>query len=251
MKFRSFSVLSGIAVLTLLATACGGGGDDSASSEQSTDGAMVIWADPNRTDVLIPYAERFGEAHGITMKVESIPNEDLQDNFVTAHQAGSPPDLVVGGLPEDPRAFNTVCVCPPVGGLLPGYDRIVLAGAPGRWLTEDMAKKTFRLPEIPAWTALLPDLAAMREVYLALMRVGRRPAWCPTLWQLIHMTAEEAGTAEIAAAASILAMADMGLFSIERSSQAFSITRSNRAKASPEQSAVWQMVQRWREGNLD
>ena len=54
MKFRSFSVLSGIAVLTLLATACGGGGDDSASSEQSTDGAMVIWADPNRTDVLIP-----------------------------------------------------------------------------------------------------------------------------------------------------------------------------------------------------
>lgn len=96
MKFRSFSVLSGIAVLTLLATACGGGGDDSASSEQSTDGAMVIWADPNRTDVLIPYAERFGEAHGITVKVESIPNEDLQDNFVTAHQAGSPPDLVVG-----------------------------------------------------------------------------------------------------------------------------------------------------------
>lgn len=162
-----------------------------------------------------------------------------------------PPDLVVGGLPKDPRAFNTVCVCPPVGGLLPGYDRIVLAGAPGRWLTEDMAKKTFRLPEIPAWTALLPDLAAMREVYLALMRVGRRPAWCPTLWQLIHMTAEEAGTAEIAAAASILAMADMGLFSIERSSQAFSITRSNRAKASPEQSAVWQTVQRWREGNLD
>ena len=36
MKFRSFSVLSGIAVLTLLATACGGEGDDSASSEQYT-----------------------------------------------------------------------------------------------------------------------------------------------------------------------------------------------------------------------
>ena len=162
-----------------------------------------------------------------------------------------PPDLVVSGLPEDPRAFNAVCVCPPVGALSPGYDHVVLAGVPGRWLTEDVAKRAFRLPEIPAWTALLPDLAAMREVYLALMRVGRRPAWCPTLWQLVHMTAEEAGTADVTAAASILAMADMGLFRLERSSQAFSVTRSDRAKASPEQSAVWQLIQQWRAGSLD
>jgi hypothetical protein len=162
-----------------------------------------------------------------------------------------PPDLVVGGLPEDPRAFNTVCVCPPVGEIPPGYGRIVLAGAPGGWLTADAAQRAFRLSGTPAWMALLPDVEAMREVYLALMRVGRRPAWCPSLWQLVHMTAEEAGTADVTAAASILAMADMGLFSIERSSQAFSITRRNRAKASPEQSAVWQTVQRWREGNLD
>ena len=157
----------------------------------------------------------------------------------------------MSGLPEDPRTFNAVCVCPPVGALSPGYDHVVLAGVPGRWLTEDVAKRAFRLPEIPAWTALLPDLAAMREVYLALMRVGRRPAWCPTLWQLVHMTAEEAGTADVTAAASILAMADMGLFRLERSSQAFSVTRSDRAKASPEQSAVWQLIQQWRAGSLD
>jgi len=162
-----------------------------------------------------------------------------------------PPDLVVGGLPEDPRAFNTVCVCPPVGQIPAGYDRVVLAGVPGRWLTEAVAKKAFRLPETPAWTALLPDLAIMREVYLALMRVGRRPAWCTSLWQLVHMTAEEAGTADVTAVASILAMADMGLFRLERSSQAFSIARSPQAKASPEQSAVWQLIQQWRDGNPD
>ena len=104
----------------------------------------------------------------------------------------------------------------------------MLAGVPGRWLTEDVVKRAFRLPEAPAWTALLPDLTAMREVYLALMRVGRRPAWCPSLWQLVHMTAEEAGTADVTALASILAMADMGLFRIEQSPQAFSITRSAR-----------------------
>ena len=165
--------------------------------------------------------------------------------------AACPPDLVVGGLPQDPRAFNAVCVCPPVGDIPPGYDRIVLIGAPGRWLTEGAAQRSFRLPEVPAWTALLPDVALMRSVYRALMRVGRRPAWCPSLWQLVHMTAEEAGTADVTAAASILAMADMGLFALERSDDAFAITRSDRAKASPEQSAVWGLVQQWRDGSLD
>ncbi|MEY9213337.1 maltose ABC transporter substrate-binding protein [Thermobifida halotolerans] len=95
MKFRSISVLSGVAAVALLATACGGG-DDTAASEEDSGGTMVIWADPERTEVLIPYAEKFGETHGVTVEVESVPNEDLQENFVTAHQAGSPPDLVVG-----------------------------------------------------------------------------------------------------------------------------------------------------------
>ena len=162
-----------------------------------------------------------------------------------------PPDLALGSLPEDPRAFNAVCVCPPVGDIPSGYDRIVLAGVPGRWLTEATARRAYRLPEIPAWTALLPDVAAMREIYRALMRVGRRPAWCPSLGQLVHMTAEEAGAADVAVAASILAMADMGLFALERSGDAFTIARSDRAKASPEQSAVWRLVQRWRGGELD
>ena len=144
-----------------------------------------------------------------------------------------------------------MCVCPPAGAIPFGYDRVVLAGAPGRWLTADAANRAFRLPETPAWTALLPDVETMRQVYLALMRVGRRPAWCPSLWQLVHMTAEEAGTADVTAAASILAMADMGLFALERSEHAFAITRSDRAKASPDQSAVWQMLQRWRDGDLD
>ena len=162
-----------------------------------------------------------------------------------------PPDLAVGALPDDPRAFNAVCVCPPVGAVNPGYERIVLAGTPGRWLTEGAEKRAFRLPETPSWTALLPDVETMRTVYLALMRVGRRPAWCPSLWQLIHMVAEEAGTPDVAAAASILAMADMGLFRLERSAESFAIARSDRAKASPEQSAVWNLIQRWRAGTLD
>ncbi|TDQ52070.1 sugar ABC transporter substrate-binding protein [Actinorugispora endophytica] len=95
MKIRSARVMTGVAALALLATACGGG-DDTAAPEDAAEGTMVIWADPERTEALMPFAERFGGAHGVTVDVQSIPNEDLQDNFVTAHQAGSGPDLVVG-----------------------------------------------------------------------------------------------------------------------------------------------------------
>ena len=181
-----------------------------------------------------------------------VVTSDLPSAGRIARLAGDcPPDLVVGGLPDDPRAFNAVCVCPPVGEISPGYGRIVLAGVPGRWLTAGSVQRAFRLPETPAWMAQLPDVETMREVYLALMRVGRRPAWCPSLWHLVHMTAEEAGTADITAAASILAMADMGLFRLDRSADAFAIARSDRAKASPEESAVWQHIQRWRGGYCD
>jgi hypothetical protein len=134
-----------------------------------------------------------------------------------------------------------------VGKINPGYDRVVLAGVPGRWLTGSTPRRSFRLPEVPAWTALLPDVETMRKVYLALMRVGRRPAWCTSLWQLMHMTAEEAGVADVTAGASILAMADMGLFTLDLSEQPIRLIRSDRAKAAPGDSALWQTLQRWRE----
>ena len=158
-----------------------------------------------------------------------------------------PPDLTLGALPDDPRAFNAVCVCPPPEAILSGYERIVLAGIPGQWLPEGEARQAWRLPVQPTWTALLPDVETMREVYLALMRVRRRPAWCTSLWQLMHMTAEEAGVADVTAGASILAMADMGLFTLDLSEQPIRLIRSDRAKAAPEDSALWQTLQRWRE----
>jgi hypothetical protein len=160
-----------------------------------------------------------------------------------------PPDLCLGALPDDPRAFNAVCVCPPSEAIPQGYERIVLAGVPDQWMPE-VGAQAWRLPEEPAWTALLPDVETMREVYLALMRVRRRPAWCTSLWQLTHMTAEEAGVADVTAGASILAMADMGLFALDLSEQPIRLVRSDRAKAAPEDSAVWRTLQRWREGKF-
>ena len=159
----------------------------------------------------------------------------------------NPPDLALGELPADPRAFNALCVCPAGDVIHPGYDRIVLAGVPDAWLPEGCAAKVRRLVDEPAWPRLLPDLEAMREAYKALMRVMRRPAWFQSLWQLAHITAEEAGQADLTAAASILAMADMGLFTLDLDAHPIALTRNARPKAEPGESEVWRWMQRLRE----
>ena len=158
------------------------------------------------------------------------------------------PDLVLESLPTDPRAFNAVCVCPPPGDIGPGYDRVVLAGVPGQWLRETGDAAICRLADDPAWTRQLPDLEAMREAYRALMRLMRRPLWCASVAQLAHMLAEEAGMADLTAAASVLAMADMGLFALDLSVQPIALTRSVAPKADPQRSAVWRLLQEWKEG---
>ena len=156
------------------------------------------------------------------------------------------PDLYLGELPGDPRAFNAVCVCPASGAICRSYRRVVLAGAPAECLPGRVGAAVYRLPGAPAWRRDLPDLDEMRAAYRALMRVTRRPAWCKTLSQLAHMTADEAGIGDVAAAASILAMADMGLFELDLGARPISVRRRDCPKAEPEASAVWRAIQRWR-----
>lgn len=97
----------GVMVLAL-ATACGGGSStpesDATSSSSSTadsgdggggDADLLIWTDALKIDAVTKVADAFGEANGITVKVQAI-SEDLQGNFVTADAAGNGPDVVVG-----------------------------------------------------------------------------------------------------------------------------------------------------------
>ena len=158
--------------------------------------------------------------------------------------APSTPDVCVGALPEDPRAFNALCVCPPMGEIPGGYRRIVLAGVPSDALPEAEGVQAFALSGVGEAWDFLPDLNAMRDAYVAMMRVGQRPAWCGSLLQLARMTAEEAGQDARTALVSLLVMADMGL--IELTLSPFGVRRSAVKKADPEKSALWQRVQRWR-----
>lgn len=98
MRIRTAGVVAAVA-LALAASGCGG--DDSNNepaakeSAKASGGELVIWADDKRTAALQPFAEKFGQANGVTVKVEAV-SKDLQTNFVTASQQGSGPDVVVG-----------------------------------------------------------------------------------------------------------------------------------------------------------
>ena len=158
--------------------------------------------------------------------------------------APSVPDVCVGAMPEDPRAFNALCVCPPMGAIPRGYRRIVLAGVPGDALPDREGVQVCALSDVCDTWGFLPDLDAMRAAYVAMMRVGQRPAYCASLVQLVQMTAEESGRDTREVLVSLLAMADMGL--IELTLNPFGVRRSAAKKANPGESALWQRVQRWR-----
>ena len=157
------------------------------------------------------------------------------------------PDLHIGAMPGDPRRFNAVCAYPagPAGA---NWRAVVLAGLPEGYRPDAPGARVYRLPGVPEWAKGLPDLEALRSAYKALMRVGQRPAWCRTLRQLARMVADESGLEDAAALASILAMADMGLFELKLEGGDFHIRRSGAGRVDPDGSGVWRAIQSWREG---
>ena len=98
-----------VAVLALTAAGCGGDSGSSSSTPDSGstsssspsedsgggDADLLVWTDSLKIDAVKEVAETFGEANGITVKVQAI-SEDLQGSFVTADSAGNGPDVVVG-----------------------------------------------------------------------------------------------------------------------------------------------------------
>ena len=159
-----------------------------------------------------------------------------------------PADLYFGALPDDPRAFNAVCVCPPPGGIPQGYRRVILLGCPAEWLPGDV--RAYRLETRPNWVRCLPDLDDMRDAYRALMEVCRRPARVGSLQQLAQITSELCGLSRLSALMSLVAIEDMGLFEFDFNASPARVRRLNRKKAEPDESAAWRIIQHWKQENL-
>ncbi|GAA2646269.1 MULTISPECIES: sugar ABC transporter substrate-binding protein [Nonomuraea] len=107
MRIRALGVAAA-ATVAFGATACGGSAPTSSAAPSSSapsagasatadkgSGKLVIWADPNRTKALKPFAEQFGTENGVTVEVKEI-SKDNQQTFLTASQQGSGPDITVG-----------------------------------------------------------------------------------------------------------------------------------------------------------
>ena len=208
--------------------------------------------DPNKPAALPPIDDnalraRFAASpQGVLMVVGDL---SAASRVAALFPEACPPDLYFGALPEDPRAFNAICVCP-VGGTIPaGYGDIVLCGVPSAWLPEGRSAR--RLEDHPGWVRCLPDLDAMRAVYRALQELSRRPLRFYNLNQLAHLAATTAGVDLIAALTSVIAIEAMGLFRIDCDAMPPRLTRLPLKKADPGQCPAWKVIQRWRAGEFD
>ncbi|MCL6421888.1 extracellular solute-binding protein [Brachybacterium sp. JHP9] len=105
---KSFLALGAAGASAALLAACGdsdststtagsGASDGGASGAPAVDpnAGLVIWCDDEKAPAIKGPAEKWGEANGLTVAVQTVPGEDLQANFITANQAGNGPDLII------------------------------------------------------------------------------------------------------------------------------------------------------------
>lgn len=188
------------------------------------------------------------DADGLSTLLNAAPQGTLMlaGDFSAAALAVKlgPCDLHIGALPDDPRAFNAVCVCPKAGAIPASYRRVVLMGCPAEALT--WAGEVLSLDVRADWCDAIPDLEAMRDDYRALTALHRRGTPYRNLPMLAHAVADQCGQNDLTALMSLLTMTDLELFAFDLSASPVGIRRLGRKKADPSQSAVWRMIQSWR-----
>ncbi|GAA0975325.1 extracellular solute-binding protein [Acrocarpospora macrocephala] len=103
MRKRAAGLSAALLGIVLGLTACGSDqpaaapADSAPASAPAVDkgnGKLVIWADPVRTAALKPFTEQFGKENGVTVEIKEIA-EELQNQFLTASQQGSGPDVLI------------------------------------------------------------------------------------------------------------------------------------------------------------
>ena len=192
-------------------------------------------------------AERFGQSPQGAILITSEYAEAAR--LMKTLPEACAPDLYTSEWPEDPRAFNAICVCPAKGTMPRGYTHVTLCGVPRGVLPQ--GTPYYRLEASSDWFNQLPELQTMRQVYRGLMDLSRRPMRFFNLKQLNQLVADSVGTDPIGTLASIIAIEAMGLFEYNFSVAPARILRLPAKKAEPEECPLWRTLQRWRQGNLD
>lgn len=145
-------------------------------------------------------------------------------------------------MSDDVRMYNALCVCPDSLRFPKALRTLVLADVP---LPAGIGEETqvYGLREIESnlWEQL-PDVDQMREIYKAALRLSQRPLRIRSAEELDHILADESGQTPLVARASVLALADMKLVALRE--KPFSFTLPPMHKSNPDDSAVWQTIQR-------
>lgn len=153
----------------------------------------------------------------------------------------TPPDLLIGRMPDDARAFSSVIVCPEhIGQLPPAVRTLVLAGVPEPAGLEGV--EVLSLEDADAGlAAAIPDVDSMREVYKAFRRLKARPLRLVDMEALSRALAAESGETATACHLSVLALMDMKLIAVRE--KPFSAELLPARRTAPDSSAVWRHMQ--------
>lgn len=102
-RASTFRAATAVLAASLVLAACGGGSDGDSKSEGKTDapaasgGELLLWIGTGPgSDAITELGTAFGKENGVEVTVEVVPGDKLQAQFVTASQAGDPPDVVMG-----------------------------------------------------------------------------------------------------------------------------------------------------------
>ena len=154
---------------------------------------------------------------------------------------GSAPDVYIGRLSDEKRAFNAVCVCPDSFANIPkALRRIIFAGVPvPEGLPEGVEALFMPLP-VNIWRDM-PDVDQMREVYKACVYLSRRPLHASSLEALEERIGDQALLGMNICHLSLLALMDMKLVSISEKPLRMQLPPVK--KTDPDSSAVWRRIQ--------
>lgn len=149
-------------------------------------------------------------------------------------------DLLIGRYPDDPRAFNAICVLPE-GDVPKDFRRIVYAGMPapdgGLQLNCPSAE----------WIYSLPGIEELRIAYVALRRMLARPLLGGSLAACARSLTDECALDFACAAASILVLVDVGLIA---GSGDWNLSLGKTGRVDPMTSAAYRAVRALKKGGV-
>ena len=157
------------------------------------------------------------------------------DTAAAAHCPGV--DVYFGRYPQDPRAFNALCILPP--GKPPAmYRRVVWAGLPGM-----EGGLELQVPRAE-WTSELPGVDELRRAYVAAKRMLARPVKAENLDQYAMCLADECSLSETCLKACVLILMDLDLV---RDSGNFRLKMGPFKKIDPATSQAFRNAQKLKE----